>query len=490
MHLLRLSVFFVSFMAFGHADPNQRDIYGRLPLGEAVSQGNLKACEQLLAQGARVDGSENGGKTALHLAVYWGHLAICKLLIAHQAPINSADGYGETPLHYAATEGNAEICEWLRSHGADPHIVSRHAEKPIDIARRLNEDDSHRAIINCLLRDTSYFENSVIKSPTRRSNDCGSFNGTTCHASVGKISWEIKPLAFKYFKTPDVLCKEEDESWVCNWQQKHPSAYWIAIAPCIDFPKGDIWTGSFNIEINFEAPASKLPEYPAFALNLQIISENSERPIAAERINLAQIPHDNWSWKLNKQISLSGSTDQLPSELKCVSLGVSAASRLRNSELKGTIIVKNAKIEVSYSHPEIFTQEQSLNLIFIALRDDLLICPISNLPYSTGCLLKEGVIKGSRTQYPPNTIIHVDYVHTCTGTPLSVGILFGDGQKAEFVSDGSKHALELTGDGPVIFKSFNSADHLKKAVFVNPCSIRITGFHTRSKNEQENEDDF
>lgn len=479
-------------ISFANIDPNEPDIYGTLPLGAAAKQGNLEDCEKLIASGAIVENSDNAGKTALHIAAYWGHLAVCKLLIDKKAPINAVDGYGETPLHHSASEGYAEICELLRAHGANPQITSQYNGKAIDMARRSNEDGSHRKVIECLLRDTTYSQDLHVKSATRRQNDCGSFNGTTCSASPGNVVWDISPLAFKYFKVPQIPCQDASGTLTCQWEQSQPSSFWIAMAPCIDFQRGKSWTGSFEIEIDFTAPPAHrdFNEYPAFALNLQIVTENIDQPIAKERIDLTQLPHDNWHWQLKKQIALSGSTENLPQGLKCVSLGVSGANRLRDSKLKGVVRIRNAKIGVSYEHPNSPVTNQNLNLAFIALRDDLLICPITELPYSTGCSLKEGTLKGSRSHYPIGTVIHIDYVHTCTGTPLSIGILLGDNQKAEFIADGSRNSVELTGNGPVMFKSFDSPEYLAKAIFVNPCTIRITGFHVRSNNELEAENDF
>ena len=75
---------------------------------DAASGGDVAQCEQLVKSGVPVDGTDNGGDTALDWAIYRHQVSVVQKLIELGADVNHADhgrGYevGLTPLMYTAT---------------------------------------------------------------------------------------------------------------------------------------------------------------------------------------------------------------------------------------------------------------------------------------------------------------------------------------------------------------------------------------------------
>ena len=104
------------------ADPNTHPNYGRvLPLTGAAFQGDNEAIRILLAHGARVNGAERRGMTALMDAAYRGHRETALLLLAHGADAGMVTMEGETALMFAVYEDQADMVSLLLEHGAGRH---------------------------------------------------------------------------------------------------------------------------------------------------------------------------------------------------------------------------------------------------------------------------------------------------------------------------------------------------------------------------------
>lgn len=88
---------------------------------ERLQLGKLRACEQLLKNGAQVSARDNEGNTPLHWATtlkFWSLVpnaahGICGLLVAYGAEINATNSLGETPLHLAAEFTLTNVCARL-----------------------------------------------------------------------------------------------------------------------------------------------------------------------------------------------------------------------------------------------------------------------------------------------------------------------------------------------------------------------------------------
>jgi uncharacterized protein len=83
------------------------------PLHAATSRGDAAMVKTLLEKGARVDGRQQGGWTALHNAAAQGNVAIVRLLRAAGAELSSRTDDGKTAADLAAERGHAELAETL-----------------------------------------------------------------------------------------------------------------------------------------------------------------------------------------------------------------------------------------------------------------------------------------------------------------------------------------------------------------------------------------
>jgi len=88
-------------------------------INDAAQSGDLATVEQLLAQGADVNSTANGGATPLHWAAGNDHKEMAELLLAHGADVNARDNFGQTPLGVAGEGFNEEMIELLRQRGGE-----------------------------------------------------------------------------------------------------------------------------------------------------------------------------------------------------------------------------------------------------------------------------------------------------------------------------------------------------------------------------------
>jgi len=109
-----------------HADPNAPLNSGNPSSGNAleyaVRNGNLRMASVLIAGGAHIDTSGQGGRTPLgtplHIAVVAGGLEMIQLLIQKGADPNARDAEGASPLDDAVWRGSLDIVALLPAHGA------------------------------------------------------------------------------------------------------------------------------------------------------------------------------------------------------------------------------------------------------------------------------------------------------------------------------------------------------------------------------------
>ena len=93
-------------------DVNKKDVWGNTPLHWATFNG-YEMCELLIKNGADINAKNYSGQKPLYLAVSHNYLEICECLIEHGADVNAKFSNGRTPLHYAAMKNYFEICECL-----------------------------------------------------------------------------------------------------------------------------------------------------------------------------------------------------------------------------------------------------------------------------------------------------------------------------------------------------------------------------------------
>ncbi|XP_008196852.1 integrin-linked protein kinase isoform X2 [Tribolium castaneum] len=89
----------------------------------------------LLLRGARVNATNRGDDTPLHLAAAHGHREIVLMLLRQRADVNFTNEHGNTPLHYACFWGYREIAEDLVHHDAKVSLANKYGDTPLDKAR-------------------------------------------------------------------------------------------------------------------------------------------------------------------------------------------------------------------------------------------------------------------------------------------------------------------------------------------------------------------
>jgi ankyrin repeat protein len=150
----------VNLLLDAGANPNMG---WRLPLNQAVIQGDKRIVEALLAHGANVKATDSSGTTALHDAASTGKIEMMEILVKAGAPVESrskADGSGcgppdpvadSTPLHSAAAGGQIEAAQWLVAHRADVNAIDNHRHTPLRSAVEHFDDGKNLPMIEFLL---------------------------------------------------------------------------------------------------------------------------------------------------------------------------------------------------------------------------------------------------------------------------------------------------------------------------------------------------
>lgn len=118
------------------ADIDDRDAKGHTALILASYNGQARAVDLLLAQGATVDlPDEARGNTALMGVAFKGYGAIADRLIRAGASAHATNSAGQTALMMAAMFGHGGIVDRLLAAGADPLAVDMAGNSACSVAR-------------------------------------------------------------------------------------------------------------------------------------------------------------------------------------------------------------------------------------------------------------------------------------------------------------------------------------------------------------------
>ena len=101
-------------------------------LTNAVTSGDERAVNALIANGADVNESTSGGQTALILAVIFGHTHLVKLLVNSGADAQLRDNLGLNAIEWAKRRGSTEALEILTNPPRPtPKRVVKEPERPV-----------------------------------------------------------------------------------------------------------------------------------------------------------------------------------------------------------------------------------------------------------------------------------------------------------------------------------------------------------------------
>lgn len=147
-------------------DMNEGDDHGFSPLHWSCFAGRTNIVDMLLNRGARINATNMGDDTALHLAASHGHIDCVSLLLKNKADVNVLNKHGNTPLHYACFWGYQQIAEELLAYGAQANVANVDGDTPVDKCHRLLQSriiDLAAAANQDLTRKVSYRDASQLK---------------------------------------------------------------------------------------------------------------------------------------------------------------------------------------------------------------------------------------------------------------------------------------------------------------------------------------
>jgi len=132
-------------------DINDRPGIDEALLDYAAEQNQAKVARFLLEHGARVDATQNHGRTAGYTALHRTAVAnaaeVAQLLLASGAEVNFHGPLGTTPLILAASNGSRRTAEVLLDHGADVSTPDGHRETALSQATAHNHGDIVRLLL-------------------------------------------------------------------------------------------------------------------------------------------------------------------------------------------------------------------------------------------------------------------------------------------------------------------------------------------------------
>lgn len=126
----------VTLLLENRAKLEATDQRGRTALCLAAGSGHLQATRELLDALADVNGADDEGNTALWWACDGEHREVIRQLLEHRGDANAEGARGERPLHLAATHGNLEIVELLVEAQAEVNARNEYQESALWLASR------------------------------------------------------------------------------------------------------------------------------------------------------------------------------------------------------------------------------------------------------------------------------------------------------------------------------------------------------------------
>ncbi|XP_035759662.1 M-phase phosphoprotein 8 isoform X3 [Egretta garzetta] len=145
---------------------DQEDSTGMTLVMLAAAGGHDDLLRVLIRKGAKVNGRQKNGTTALIQAAEKNFLTTVAILLEAGAYVNMQQSSGETALMKACKRGNSDIVRLMIESGADCNILSKHQNSALHFAKQCNnvlvyeQLKSHLETLSRVAEDTirDYFE--------------------------------------------------------------------------------------------------------------------------------------------------------------------------------------------------------------------------------------------------------------------------------------------------------------------------------------------
>jgi len=120
------------------------------PLQDAAKSGNQAGILKALKSGAKINGRDDEGKTALYRAVAGNHLKIARLLIKRNANPNvlnrGIQGEIDAPIHIATRNGNLAAIRLLAAVKASLTLSTYYADAPYAMALKYKQEKAAKLL--------------------------------------------------------------------------------------------------------------------------------------------------------------------------------------------------------------------------------------------------------------------------------------------------------------------------------------------------------
>ncbi|TRZ24762.1 hypothetical protein HGM15179_002316 [Zosterops borbonicus] len=149
---------------------DQEDPSGMTLVMLAAAGGHDDLLRVLIRKGAKVNGRQKNGTTALIHAAEKNFLTTVAILLEAGAYVNMQQSSGETALMKACKRGNSDIVQLMMESGADCNILSKHQNNAMHFAKQFNnilvyeQLRSRLEMLSNVAEDTikAYFEKRLV----------------------------------------------------------------------------------------------------------------------------------------------------------------------------------------------------------------------------------------------------------------------------------------------------------------------------------------
>ncbi|XP_034549120.1 M-phase phosphoprotein 8 isoform X5 [Notolabrus celidotus] len=149
---------------------DQEDVSGMSLSMLAAAGGQDDILRLLIKKGAKVNGRQKNGTTALMHAAEKNFLTTVAILLEAGSYVNAQTLGGETALMKACKRGNADVVRLLLEYGADCNILSKHKNTAMYFAKLSNNlmvcdfIKDHTSMLSSVAEDTirAYFESRLV----------------------------------------------------------------------------------------------------------------------------------------------------------------------------------------------------------------------------------------------------------------------------------------------------------------------------------------